>query len=277
MVELYQKIALGVAVLTVLTAGFGSIFNVLERDTELQRYQKNRFFYKQMEELWRFDKCDEPPYDLGLEWCKNQDKFAVVLKDFFDRTGNEMTDAERWTFFGSSFFVYTLGTSLGYGSLHPETAYGKLLTVLTGLVTIPIGGYVLSLIANFFVLNFNGSKNPLVTCFSFFVFFTFLGGILYSQVFEEPWTFTESVYFSAGTLFTIGFGDYFPAGVASKVFTMFFIFCGLGVTACFVALTVSRLDAFVVDQLQLAQKKKHQRIAQRRVDQDVAVNYGTMA
>jgi hypothetical protein len=48
-----------------------------------------------------------------MNLCKNQAKFDFVLKRFFERTGNEMEDTQRWTFFGSAFFSVTLATSLG--------------------------------------------------------------------------------------------------------------------------------------------------------------------
>jgi voltage-gated potassium channel len=45
----------------------------------------------------------------------------------------------------------------------------------------------------------------------------------------EGWSVLDSFYFSVTTLTTVGFGDPAPATAAGKIFTIVYIFVGLGV------------------------------------------------
>ncbi len=57
------------------------------------------------------------------------------------------------------------------------------------------------------------------------------GTVFYSSV--EGWHWLDALYFSATTLSTVGFGDLAPVTPIGKVFTVIYIFVGVGV---FVAL-----------------------------------------
>jgi voltage-gated potassium channel len=52
------------------------------------------------------------------------------------------------------------------------------------------------------------------------------GTLFYSYV--EGWTYLDSLYFSVITITTVGYGDLHPTTPASKIFTMFLIFAGIG-------------------------------------------------
>lgn len=45
----------------------------------------------------------------------------------------------------------------------------------------------------------------------------------------EGWSLLDSVYFSVVTIATVGYGDFVPVTVPGKIFTMFYIFGGLGI------------------------------------------------
>lgn len=45
----------------------------------------------------------------------------------------------------------------------------------------------------------------------------------------EGWSFLDSVYFSVITIATVGFGDLAPQTALGKIFTIFYVFSGLGV------------------------------------------------
>ncbi|MFD0858276.1 potassium channel family protein [Roseovarius aquimarinus] len=45
----------------------------------------------------------------------------------------------------------------------------------------------------------------------------------------EGWSLLDAVYFSVITIATVGYGDFSPQTVAGKVFTMFYVLCGLGI------------------------------------------------
>ncbi len=59
-----------------------------------------------------------------------------------------------------------------------------------------------------------------------------LGTIFYH--FAESWAWMDSLYFSVSTLTTVGYGDLAPTTTVSKIFTIFYIFIGLGIVFGFI-------------------------------------------
>ena len=45
----------------------------------------------------------------------------------------------------------------------------------------------------------------------------------------EGWTLLDAVYFSVVTIATVGYGDLAPQTALGKVFTIFYIFAGIGI------------------------------------------------
>ena len=80
------------------------------------------------------------------------------------------------------------------------------------------------------------------------------GTLFYRQV--EGWGFLDSLYFSVVTLTTVGYGDLSPSTAAGKVFTILYIFVGLGIVLGFV-------DA-VAERSQERQSEARERRRQRR-------------
>ncbi|MEM8957931.1 MAG: potassium channel family protein [Pseudomonadota bacterium] len=68
------------------------------------------------------------------------------------------------------------------------------------------------------------------------------GTVFYSSV--EGWHWVDALYFSATTLSTVGFGDLSPQTQIGKVFTVLFVFAGVGV---FIALFVQFAKALLRD------------------------------
>ncbi len=60
-----------------------------------------------------------------------------------------------------------------------------------------------------------------------------LGAMLYHKV--EGWNWLDSLYFTVITLTTIGYGDFAPKTPVGRVFTMLYVFIGLGVLAMFIS------------------------------------------
>lgn len=58
------------------------------------------------------------------------------------------------------------------------------------------------------------------------------GMLFYNQV--EGWSLLDSLYFSATTLTTVGLGDLHPITPFGKIFTIIYIFLGIGVILAFV-------------------------------------------
>ncbi|MDE0589700.1 potassium channel family protein [Halocynthiibacter sp. C4] len=59
----------------------------------------------------------------------------------------------------------------------------------------------------------------------------------------EGWSWTDSLYFSVTTMSTVGFGDLAPSTTYGKMFTVFYIFVGVGV---FVALFSQFAKALII-------------------------------
>jgi hypothetical protein len=66
----------------------------------------------------------------------------------------------------------------------------------------------------------------------FLVFFTLSTGTIYSL--QAGWSLVDAFYFSVTTLTTAGFGDLSPATTIGKLFTVVYIFSGLGLIAGFI-------------------------------------------
>jgi len=235
-----SNIAWCVGTLFVLLVSGGGVFSWLERPAELKHYQRNAFFYNQMRELYEMKACKQE-WMKGMKFCRKQEEFHTLLKEFFERNGNEMKDKKMWTFSGAVFFVITLVTTLGFGNFHPRTPQGQMFTVLFGLVGLPVMCYVLSHFGRLIVevwmpicpLVRTRQRRIGVLCVVM-VAFILVGGVLFKGL--ESWTFLQACYFSAMTLMSIGFGDFLPTTFYSRLAASIFILLGLGVASSFIAL-----------------------------------------
>jgi len=72
------------------------------------------------------------------------------------------------------------------------------------------------------------------------VFFTLLSGTIFYSL-QEGWSVVDAFYFSATTLTTVGLGDLAPTPTIGKLFTVVYIFTGLGLIAGFIN-TIGRED-----------------------------------
>ncbi|MBA2619223.1 MAG: two pore domain potassium channel family protein [Rubrobacter sp.] len=57
------------------------------------------------------------------------------------------------------------------------------------------------------------------------------GTLFYWQI--EGWSLLDAFYFSSITLTTVGYGDLAPETAAGKLFTVFYIFTGIGLIVAF--------------------------------------------
>ena len=65
------------------------------------------------------------------------------------------------------------------------------------------------------------------------VFFTLLSGTIFYSL-QEGWSLVDALYFSVTTLTTVGLGDLAPTTTIGKLFTIVYIFSGLGLIAGFI-------------------------------------------
>jgi voltage-gated potassium channel len=70
------------------------------------------------------------------------------------------------------------------------------------------------------------------TLLALVISFLLSGTVFFTLV--EGWSVLDSFYFSVTTLTTVGFGDPAPATAAGKIFTIVYIFVGLGVIGGFI-------------------------------------------
>ena len=76
-------------------------------------------------------------------------------------------------------------------------------------------------------------RDPQFRSLTLLVAFTLLTGtIFYRSV--EGWSIVDAFYFSATTLTTVGLGDLAPVTTFGKLFTVVYIFAGLGLIAGFI-------------------------------------------
>ena len=70
--------------------------------------------------------------------------------------------------------------------------------------------------------------------------FVVAGTVFYTNI--ESWRAFDALYFSVMTLTTVGYGDLAPVTDAGKLFTVFFVFGGLGIVFTFLT-TLAREQA----------------------------------
>ncbi|AKB18308.1 MULTISPECIES: potassium channel family protein [unclassified Methanosarcina] len=68
-----------------------------------------------------------------------------------------------------------------------------------------------------------------------------MGTFFYHSV--EGWSWLDSLYFSVITLTTVGYGDFTPQTDSGKIFTMIYIFLGLGILFGF----ITPIGEFLID------------------------------
>ena len=67
----------------------------------------------------------------------------------------------------------------------------------------------------------------LIYIFIVMLMILFGGGAFYHYM--EGWRFLDALYFSAYTMTTVGYGDFVPKTDAGKIFTIIYVFTGVGV------------------------------------------------
>lgn len=83
-----------------------------------------------------------------------------------------------------------------------------------------------------------GLRDPEFQAFGLGVITILIVGTIFYTV-EEGWSVLDSLYFCVSTLTTIGFGDFAPTTALSKIFTIVYVFVGIGLLAGFITLVAT--------------------------------------
>src|SRR3712207_1688896 len=83
-------------------------------------------------------------------------------------------------------------------------------------------------------------RDPQVRSLTFLVAFTLLSGTLFYRA-VEGWSAVDAFYFSVTTLTTVVLGDLAPATTFGKLFTVAYIFAGLGLIAGFINTVIKEI------------------------------------
>lgn len=88
------------------------------------------------------------------------------------------------------------------------------------------------------------------------IFVSFIGfGVVFYHLVEK-WSWFDSLWFTIITIATIGYGDFVPHTIPGKVFTMLYVFIGIGLFI-YVANTFLRYQALRSIQARKLRKEKY--------------------
>ena len=77
----------------------------------------------------------------------------------------------------------------------------------------------------------------------------------------EKWSYLDAVYFSAATITTVGYGDIAPQTNAGKVFTIFYLFAGVGIALYGLSLMASHFvevrEEFWLERIKKIKLRQH--------------------
>ncbi|CAI2357842.1 unnamed protein product [Caenorhabditis sp. 36 PRJEB53466] len=147
---LYQFLGLQYIILAVLILGYaclgGYIFQTLEQENQLLDLEHER-----LTKIEESTMLAENLLNYMKRWnCSQSNEkkcLELITKAFIERTNkvenNIRGEGWRWDFWNSVFFAATIFTTIGYGNLACKTNTGRIVTIIYGLIGIPLMLFVL--------------------------------------------------------------------------------------------------------------------------------------
>eukprot|EP00929_Paragymnodinium_shiwhaense_P114414 TRINITY_DN82802_c0_g1_i1.p1 TRINITY_DN82802_c0_g1~~TRINITY_DN82802_c0_g1_i1.p1 ORF type:complete len:317 (+),score=52.74 TRINITY_DN82802_c0_g1_i1:188-1138(+) len=135
-------------------------------------------------------------------------------------SAGDVSDGDHnWTFFGSLYFVFTVVTTIGYGTFAPVTTGGRVFTIVLAFVGTASYAYFVERLSNGFqhLLEFLATRWKVPTSrraalgLALVMLYWLFGALAFEALAYDAgdhWTYGESIYYAAITFTTIGFGDY---------------------------------------------------------------------
>ena len=124
----------------------------------------------------------------------------------------------------------SLSTTIGYGHLTPAQPSVRLVSLLYGLVSLPLLAALISQLSTTITTIINLStrhSQSALFLMAMFMLFLLAGVTLFSIIFQ--WEPADSVYFVLTSLSTIGFGDILPGDSLTFLLCGGYILLGLAV------------------------------------------------
>ncbi|KER30869.1 hypothetical protein T265_02796 [Opisthorchis viverrini] len=215
----------------------------------------------------------------NADWSKlvaQVDRYREKLYESWQSGTDELTIdvPTKWSLWGSVYYCFTLFTTIGYGDVFPSTTIGKLLTLVYGMIAIPICSLLISRISSglvrftkaIYLMTLESSGIPVglreaysrtdasfnfrvLPCLLLFSFYLVFGAGVYSYVTggkPVKWGKMDAIYFAFITITTVGFGDLVPDRDAFfAVLSIIYMVVGLALTGIvFGRLTVA-FDLFL--------------------------------
>ncbi|XP_063849599.1 potassium channel subfamily K member 15-like isoform X1 [Scylla paramamosain] len=238
------------ALLVVYTLLGSKIFQVLESSAEKSRLDEAKLRLSEARHsfLGRVERLEAlVERERVSGWLREYEEVAEEAQ----KSGASLTiDSDpRWNFPQAVFFSATVLTTIGYGNIAPETAWGRVFCIVFALVGIPLtltvlaslGRPLVSLlpVASIERLLPKGRMKTAVTILatlSLLVSFLALGGLLFMWL--DSRTFMEAFYFCFITTTTIGFGDIVPESTETAfiICCLVYILVGLALTTTVIEL-----------------------------------------
>ncbi|CAI5451288.1 unnamed protein product [Caenorhabditis angaria] len=212
----------------------GLLFWLIERSNTLKEKEIEEKRGEIVEVVKHFTKClYDPRINNGN--CKSQ-----MIDTMLAREGVKIQNSQM-TYSNALFYSFTILTTIGYGHITCYTSVGKIITVIYGILGIPLmvfvlrnnGKYMLKILTKIEKWAYGehySIGNPLMmvslkSAIFYNCSFWLLSSLL--MVNFEKFTVLDSFYFSFSTFSTVGFGDMTPNLLGTEFMVIFAHFMSL--------------------------------------------------